>query len=128
MGTSKKTVTRRTLLTTGGAALAAAELAGSVPSFASDWLSSSEPPVDRALSRPTGATRALVCIYLAGGCDSNNVIVPLDDLQYSAYRRARRSLAVPKRDLLPIEASGGARYGLHPALEELHRLYQARSL
>lgn len=66
--------------------------------------------------------RACVCIYLLGGNDSNNMIVPLSS--YSAYARGRGGLALSSRSLLPIESpSTSAAYGLHPALAGLQDLY-----
>lgn len=72
--------------------------------------------------------RALVCIYLFGGNDSNNMLVPLS--QYSSYASARGSLAIPAKDLLPIRSgtSSHADYGLNPALAELQGLFNSRYL
>jgi uncharacterized protein (DUF1501 family) len=78
-------------------------------------------PVLRAQS--ASAHRALVCIYLSGGNDSNNLLVPLDPASYNAYAAARGPLAIPTGRLLPITSRGQASYGLHPALTELADLY-----
>ncbi len=45
--------------------------------------------------------KALVCIYLGGGNDSLNMVIPTD-ATYSTYAKAKKSLAVAKSDLLPI--------------------------
>ncbi len=65
--------------------------------------------------------RALVCIFLFGGSDANNMVVPLDN--YSAgggYDSVRTGsgLAVPKSALLQITPlnQSGVSYGLHPNL------------
>src|SRR5918998_2240149 len=68
----------------------------------------------------TSATgyRALVCVFLAGGNDGNNTIVPTDD-RYALYtsERGPAGLAIAAAGqpggLLPL---GGVPYGLHPNL------------
>jgi len=66
--------------------------------------------------------RALVCIFLSGGNDSNNMIIPRHNStsvsNYSAYSAARGSqaLALTQSELLPISVPrmGGLEYGFHP--------------
>ena len=41
--------------------------------------------------------KALVCIFLYGGNDTNNMIVPLDTAGYANYAQTRSYLALPKR-------------------------------
>lgn len=72
--------------------------------------------------------RILVNIYVFGGHDSNNLIVPLDPEQYSGYSAARGPLALPSSSLLPIQARDQTPYGLHPALEPLQNLYRSGAL
>jgi uncharacterized protein (DUF1501 family) len=99
---------RRSLLDFGAKAAAAASLSGLLA------------PVSRA----AGPERACVCIYLLGGNDSNNMIVPLDAEAYQAYARGRGSLALPHQSLHPIKApTTSANYGFHPALAGLQDLY-----
>ena len=43
--------------------------------------------------------KALVCVALSGGCDGNNVVVPLSGPQYNLYRQARQSLALDASSL-----------------------------
>jgi len=72
--------------------------------------------------------KALVCIFLFGGNDANNMIVPTDATGYGAYAAARASsgLAIPQGSLLPIAApSVGTPFGLHPNLTELQSLYNS---
>jgi uncharacterized protein (DUF1501 family) len=73
--------------------------------------------------------KALVCIFLYGGNDSNNLLVPLDHAGYANYAKLRSSLALPEAALLPL-ANGTASpaYGLHPALPGLESLWAARRL
>jgi len=71
--------------------------------------------------------RALVCVFLLGGNDSFNMVVPLSDAEYAEYSRARQDLALGRTELLPLQPLtrdlGGARYGLHPAMPELEALF-----
>jgi len=71
--------------------------------------------------------RALVCVFLSGGNDSNNIVVPNYDEGYNQYAAARgtQGLAIPRANLLPITppSMGGQVYGLHPNLPELNTLW-----
>ena len=61
--------------------------------------------------------KALVCVFLQGGNDGNNTVVPIDSAGYASYAAARGSIALPQASLLPlVDATGSARFGLHPAL------------
>jgi len=71
--------------------------------------------------------KALVAIFLFGGNDGNNTLVPIDNTGYSAYARARSLLALPRASLLPIQPGNIAQpYGLHPALPKMQSLFNAR--
>ena len=72
--------------------------------------------------------RALVCVFLLGGNDGNNTVVPYDD--YAAYQKVRgTSLNLAKETLLEVSAaSQKAAFGLHPALAEIHPLYETGKL
>lgn len=69
--------------------------------------------------------RALVCILLAGGNDSYNMLVPIDNDQYSEYQGIRSDLALAQSSLLPLAgtAANGRSYGVHPGMPELQSLY-----
>ena len=61
--------------------------------------------------------KALVCIFMAGGNDSNNLIVPTITSEYNNYASIRTPvLALPQSSLVPISPliSDGHGYGLHP--------------
>lgn len=68
--------------------------------------------------------RALVCIFMSGGNDGNNTVIPNHSdatiSNYSAYFNARNTqgLALSQASLLPIAVPrlGGLSYGLHPGL------------
>jgi len=73
--------------------------------------------------------KALVCVYLAGGNDGNNLIVPLDAARYTAYQSLRGDLALSGTELLePIADAAGNPYALHYGLSELNALYNAGRL
>ena len=76
----------------------------------------------QALAATTGGPgyRAMVCLFMFGGNDGNNVIVPTDTTRYAQYQKARPNLALSRTQLLPITAAG--EYGLHPALGGLQKL------
>ncbi|UXI67224.1 DUF1501 domain-containing protein [Tahibacter amnicola] len=73
--------------------------------------------------------KALVCVFLYGGNDSFNTIVPRDASHYATYAASRGSLAVPQGQLLALNplADGlpgdGAQYGLHPSMSQLAGLF-----
>jgi uncharacterized protein (DUF1501 family) len=75
-----------------------------------------------------GDYRALVCVFLYGGNDGNNMVVPYDD--YATYQKTRgTALGIPKDTLLKVTAaSQRAAFGLHPSLAEIHPLYDKGKL
>lgn len=78
----------------------------------------------QALAQTTTGSgyRALVCLFLYGGNDANNMVVPLDATRYQAYQRARPNLALAQSALVPL---GGSGYGAHPAMAPLRPLFEA---
>lgn len=71
--------------------------------------------------------RALVCLFMHGGNDGNNLLVPYDSAEHARYARARGHLALNRDTLLPIKASNtrGASYALHPAMPGLQALFNS---
>lgn len=69
--------------------------------------------------------KALVCLFLAGGNDANNLIIPTDDTSYAAYSLGRGVLSLPRTAVLPIvpKTNDGRTWGLHPAMPELKALF-----
>ena len=69
--------------------------------------------------------KALVCVFLAGGNDANNLIVPADAATYAAYALGRGALALPQASLLALtpKTNDGRAWGLHPAMPELKALF-----
>ncbi len=68
--------------------------------------------------------KALVCLFLNGGNDANNLIIPMGS-GYAAYQAARSNLAIPSANLLSIapKTADGRSWGLHPAVGELRTLF-----
>src|SRR5262249_56565538 len=46
--------------------------------------------------------RSLVCLFLYGGNDANNMIVPTDNSTYNVYSAARGPIAMAQNSLLPL--------------------------
>jgi uncharacterized protein (DUF1501 family) len=69
--------------------------------------------------------KALVCLFLSGGSDSHNMIVPQTQAALNAYKAARGSLALPDNNgpLLPIVTPDGTPFGLNPGLLAIHPLW-----
>jgi uncharacterized protein (DUF1501 family) len=83
----------------------------------------------RARAADTGnGYRALVCLYLAGGNDSHNWVVPTDSTGYAEYAGARKELAWAATDLHRFSRSGqadGRTFGMPTALQPLQRWYES---
>ena len=69
--------------------------------------------------------KALVCVFLFGGNDSNNTVIPYDNYgSYSAVRTSASNINIPQDQLLQISPpSAGAKFGLHPNLGPLQTLF-----
>lgn len=69
--------------------------------------------------------KALVCIFLTGGNDGHNTVVPLTQSEFDAYRAARGTIALPDNNgpLLTVETPSGIPYGLNPGLSAIHPLW-----
>ena len=77
-----------------------------------------------AYAAPASGYRALVCVFLFGGNDANNMVVPIATTKnmYTDYSTARQAVALPQGSLLPVSA-GSDTYGFHPAMTGLHNIY-----
>jgi len=100
-------VTRRDFIRGG---VAAFTVSFTAPAFLSD------------IARAQGArSRSLVVVYLGGGNDALNTVVPYQDQFY--YSR-RPTIAVPAGQVLQIGSdSSGRALGLHPRLAGLHGIF-----
>lgn len=74
-------------------------------------------PPPRAGALPSDY-KALVCLFLAGGNDANNLVVPFDANSYNAYAASRGTLALAREQLLSIapQTSDGRQWALHSSL------------
>src|SRR6266496_1972511 len=86
-----------------------------------------------ALAQAPPDYKALVCIFLAGGNDGNNMVIPYDDYNaaggYSAVRTAS-GLAISQSSLLQISplSQAGLKFGFHPNMPEIQTLFNQQRL
>lgn len=114
-----KIINRRDFLLTSGAV--AATFAGVPGSAYSQFLGTTAPFDDY---------RALVCVFLHGGNDSFNMLVPNTDAEYAVYAAARQNLAIAREDLLginPVSSPGVTPFGLHPSMAGIQSLFESGS-
>ena len=73
----------------------------------------------------TGDYKALVCLFLAGGNDSFNMLLPTTSGEYEAYARVRGNLALARETVLQITPGnlGGRTLGIHPSMTEVRDLF-----
>src|SRR4051794_6652294 len=69
--------------------------------------------------------RALVCVFLFGGNDSNNMVVPMDGASFANYTNLRKTLALTTSSLVQVQAPNNAVYGFHSSLPDVAQLFQA---
>jgi uncharacterized protein (DUF1501 family) len=106
---------RNFLLKSGG--LTAAALAGNLGTWG----------IEGANAQSATGYQAIVCVFLFGGNDSNNMVIPYDDYAaYAAVRTAASNVAITQPNLVQINApSQGKKFGLHPSLAPLAPVYTA---
>jgi uncharacterized protein (DUF1501 family) len=107
------TITRRRFL------MAGAGIAGGFGSLAR---------ITASAQTPGTGYKALVCIFLTGGNDGNNLLVPMSSGGYQGYAAARGALAIPQSSLVPVSTSSGAAYGFHPQTASLAGLFTQKKL
>jgi len=77
----------------------------------------------------TGDYKAMVCILLAGGADSHNILVPTETSEYNAYLATRGSLALDKNatnpaQLLPLNYdNNGKTYSVHAGMNKVRDMF-----
>jgi uncharacterized protein (DUF1501 family) len=115
-------LTRRQFLV-GAGGLAGAQLVAPVVLRGGAWLG-------QAMADPaTSARRRLVVVFLPGGNDGLNTIVPAGDVpgapRYSVYRKVRPTIAYDRSVLLPLGLGADAhqQLGFNPKLATVYRLY-----
>lgn len=105
--------------------LRSAAAAGIVGMATNPWLQMQA--LAQSASSGAGDYKALVCLFLYGGNDGNNLLLPYEDADYALYTKARSNLALNHASVLPISPSNteGRRFALHPALTRTKALFQA---
>jgi uncharacterized protein (DUF1501 family) len=82
-----------------------------------------------AMAQSAQDYKALVCVFLFGGNDSNNMVVPLSSSGYASYQQTRSVLALPQASLLPINPpSAGSAFGFHSRFTGLQSLFNQQHL
>ena len=64
--------------------------------------------------------KSLVCVFLYGGNDSYNTIVPYEQNAYDQYKGVRSRIALERDTLLSLK---GEQYAFHPSMPDLRDLY-----
>jgi uncharacterized protein (DUF1501 family) len=72
--------------------------------------------------------KALVCIFLFGGNDGHNMVIPMAPSEYAAYQSQRGNLQLSGNQLLPITTATNGQYALNYGLVEMQQLFQQGKL
>jgi uncharacterized protein (DUF1501 family) len=81
-----------------------------------------------ALAQSSQDYKALVCVFLFGGNDSNNMVVPFSSSGYASYQSIRSVLALPQNSLLPIAPPSASSFGFHSKFTEMQSLFNQKHL
>jgi len=82
-----------------------------------------------AMAQSTPDYKALVCIFMFGGNDANNLLIPFDATGYKNYAAIRGGLALPQNQVLPIQpASSATPFAFHPRFVEMQNLFNSKQL
>jgi uncharacterized protein (DUF1501 family) len=82
-----------------------------------------------ALAQTASDYKALVCVFLFGGNDSNNMVIPYDTAGYNSYKSARGGLALAQGSLLPITPTSiGSPFAFHPRFAAMQSLFNNKHL
>ena len=69
---------------------------------------------------PATDYKALICVFLFGGNDANNMFLPTDTPTYDMYKAVRGGLSLDQASLVQL---AGTNFGLHPAMAQLGKLF-----
>ena len=72
-----------------------------------------------------GEYRALVCLFLSGGNDSFNMLVPREASAYAQYQSTRSNLALAPGSLIDIHPTGQPTFAVHSGMPEVASLFEA---
>jgi len=105
--------------------LKTAAAAGVVGVAANPWMQMQA--MAQAASAGASDYKALVCLFMYGGNDGNNLLLPYETADHALYARARNTLALDRSTLLPIAPgnTGGRRFALHPSMARTKALFDA---
>jgi uncharacterized protein (DUF1501 family) len=78
-----------------------------------------------ALAQSSGNYKALVCVFLFGGNDANNTLIPFDTTGYGKYSSLRGDLALAQNTLLPLTPAPN--FALHPSLPDIQTLFNSNN-
>jgi uncharacterized protein (DUF1501 family) len=78
-----------------------------------------------ALAQTTSNYKALVCIFLFGGNDANNTLIPFDTAGYNNYSTIRGPIAIPQSSL--IQLGPLPNFALNPNLPEIAALFNNKN-
>ncbi len=85
-----------------------------------------------AQTAPSADYKALVCIFLSGGNDGNNMIIPAENAGYNMYagvRTVASGINIPQKDLLTFKTGTMTEaLGFNPVMKSLHPLAQSGKL
>jgi uncharacterized protein (DUF1501 family) len=78
-----------------------------------------------ALAQNASGYKALVCIFLFGGNDANNMLIQFDTSGYANYSKVRGPLALAQNQLLPLTAA--PTFALNPNLPDVQALFDSNA-
>ena len=84
-----------------------------------------------AFNAPDGSYKALVCVFMYGGNDYANTVVPYDQTSYNKYSTIRTGIAIGRSalDATVLEPTtalaGGLQYAFHPSMTGLRSLFNS---
>ncbi len=83
--------------------------------------------VESANAQAASGYKAIVCVFLFGGSDSNNMVIPYTDYgAYSSVRTAASAVGIPQSSLLQFTPpSAGKVYGFHPSMASVAPVFAA---
>ena len=92
-----------------------------------------------AAQGPVTGYKALVCLFMAGGNDANNMLIPTDTITFEKYTAIRGNMAMPFSSLLKLKTgtSGGApdymdsdghTLALNPGMTKVQQLFAEKKV
>ena len=79
-----------------------------------------------SLAQTTSNYKVLVCVFLFGGNDANNMLIQFDTAGYANYSTIRGPLAIPQSQLLQLGGSA-TNFALNPNLAEVQALFNSKN-